>query len=145
MIQILFQFILAAFAAMGFCFFFKAPKHLWIKTGIVGAIGWTINYSLRLVVDNPLLVTLLASITVSLLGEILARKEHIPATAVIYPGITPLVPGAGMYYTMYALLQQDYQWFIEAGTETFIVAAGLALGITLALSLSKYIFATKRP
>lgn len=134
------QFIFATLATIGFCYYFKTPKHIILAAGIIGGVGWFLNVLLGHFLINSLIVTLLATLVVGISGEIIARKYHAPATTIIYPAITPLVPGAGMYYTMFSLLNEEYISFIKHASNTFIIAAGIAFGVTLALSLSRLIF-----
>ena len=56
-------------------------------------------------------------------------------TIFLLPGIFPLVPGAGIYYTAYYFLQGEQELFASKGGETFKVALALALGIALVCSL----------
>ncbi len=69
----------------------------------------------------------------------MARYYKKPATVYIIPGIVPLVPGAGMYYTMLALVSKDFYTAINKGTETFFIAAAISLGIIISTSLSRSI------
>ena len=56
-------------------------------------------------------------------------------TIFLLPGIFPLVPGAGIYYTAYYFLRGEQALFASKGVETFKVALALALGIALVCSL----------
>ena len=57
-------------------------------------------------------------------------------TIFLLPGIFPLVPGAGIYYTAYYLFAgRAGAFFASKGGETFKVALALALGIALVCSL----------
>ena len=56
-------------------------------------------------------------------------------TIFLLPGIFPLVPGAGIYYTAYYFLQGKQELFASKGVETFKVALALALGIALVCSV----------
>lgn len=60
-----------------------------------------------------------------------------PATVFITPGIVSLVPGAGMYYTMLYLVQKDYSQATIAGSETFFMAAAIAIGIIVSTIFSR--------
>ncbi|NLY09883.1 MAG: threonine/serine exporter [Tissierellia bacterium] len=137
------RFALGFIATFGFSHFFKAPKNIIFKNSCVGGLGLVVFSTLQFVMQSPLVNTLVASLVVSLFGEFLARKLHIPATTVIYPSITPLVPGAGMYYTMYNLVNKDFMSFIATGTETFMIASGLALGIITSSVITKIIIAPR--
>lgn len=83
--------------------------------------------------------TFFGAVSVGLLGEILARKYKKPATVFITAGIIPLVPGAGMYYTMLAIIEKDFFMAANKGAETFFVAAAIAVGIIISSGFSKSI------
>ena len=71
-----------------------------------------------------------------MLGEVFARYTKKPATLYVNPGIISLVPGAGMYYTMLALIENDYTTAIDKGAETFFIAAAIAMGIIISSAFS---------
>lgn len=81
---------------------------------------------------------------VGTLGEILAIKYKKPATVFITPGIVSLVPGAGMYYTMSYLSNNNFNEALAKGSETFFVAASIALGIVVSTVFSKLIKSMKK-
>ena len=89
--------------------------------------------------DSNIVGTFFASIVVGILGELFARHFKKPATVYIIPGIVPLVPGAGMYYTMLALVEKDFSLAANRGTETFFLAAAISIGIITSTSLSRSI------
>ena len=58
-----------------------------------------------------------------------------PVTVFLLPGIFPLVPGAGIYYTAYYFIQGNNALALSNGISTFKVAVALAVGISLVLSI----------
>ena len=70
-----------------------------------------------------------ASLTVCILSELFAKIYKNPATMFILPGLLPLVPGAGVYYTMYDIVTNKVADAVNTGIETLLVAGALALGI----------------
>ena len=59
---------------------------------------------------------------------------------VIIGGIIPLVPGAGIYYTVYAFITGDNAGALFKGVETLKIAGAIALGIVLVLALPRGVF-----
>ena len=55
----------------------------------------------------------------------------------IIPGILPLVPGLGLYNTMYSLVQKDYALAVSTGTDTLFKSGGIAIGILIITSFTK--------
>ena len=108
MVEIIKQFLFSFISTIGFSVLFNIPKGLIAKTGFVGGIGWIIFYITRQYLNNEIISTFFAALTVGIFGELFARYFKKPATVFIIPGIIPLVPGAGMYYTMLTLSQKIF-------------------------------------
>lgn len=127
--NIIYQLIFSFFATIGFAIYFSAPLNSVIASGISGGLSWVILYIFIHNFNNKVAGTFFGAFLVGLLGEFLAIKLKKPATVFITPGIVSLVPGAGMYYTMLYLVQKDYTKAAISGTETFFMAAAIAIGI----------------
>lgn len=137
--EIIKQFILSFLSTVGFSIIFNIPKGYIFKSGIVGSMGWIVFYLTSSFLENNIISTLLASITVGMIGELLARYYRKPATVFIIPGIIPLVPGAGMYYTMLSLVEKDFYTAANKGTEALFIAAAISVGLIVSTILSKSI------
>lgn len=133
----IYQFVISFMATIGFGIFFGAPFNSIIPTGISGAISWVVYYFFANNLGGPIAATFVASLCVGIFGEGLAIKYKKPATVFITPGIVSLVPGAGMYYTMSFLVNQDYNNALAKGTETFFVAAAIAIGVIVATMVAR--------
>jgi uncharacterized membrane protein YjjB (DUF3815 family) len=129
-------FIFSFMSTIGFSILFHTPTDVVLKTGIVGGISWIVYYTASLFFEDKIISTLLAAITVGILGELFSRHFKKPATVFIIPGIIPLVPGAGMYYTMLALVVKDYASAANKGIETFFIAAAISAGLIISTTLS---------
>lgn len=140
----IFQFGISFIATIGFGIFFGAPFDSIIPTGFSGAISWIIYYFLANNLGGPIAATFIASFCVGIFGEGLAIKYKKPATVFITPGIVSLVPGAGMYYTMLYLVEKDFSNAANYGTQTFFVAAAIAIGIVTATVFSRSIKTFKK-
>ena len=128
---ILQQFLFSFISTVGFSIFFSSPKETLPYTGFTGACGWTIYYITGLLFNSDSVGAFLAALTVGLLGEIFARVNKKPATLYITPGIIPLVPGAGLYYTMSALASKDFLTAANKGVEAFSIASAIAIAIII--------------
>ena len=129
LLKLIYQMVLGFFATIGFAVYFYAPLNSIIATGFAGGLSWLVYYLVLNASNNKIVGTFLAAFLVGVFGEILAIKLKKPATVFITPGIVSLVPGAGMYYTMLYLVQKDYIKAAISGTETFFMAAAIAIGI----------------
>lgn len=142
--DLIYQLVLGFFATIGFAVYFYAPMDSIIATGLAGGFSWLLNHIIVQVTSDKIIGTFLGAILVGILGEFLAIKLNKPATVFIYPGIVPLVPGAGMYYTMLYLVQKDYSQAAITGTETLFIAAAIAMGIIISTIFSRSLRFTKK-
>jgi len=131
------NFFYALLSTIGFSVLFNIPKDSVIKSGLVGALGWIINILTKGLFSSSVAGAFAGAITVGLFGEFLARYFKKPATIYIIPGIIPLVPGAGMYYTMLSIIEKDFITTANTGTETTFIAISIACGIIISSSISK--------
>ena len=137
--EILFQFLFAFFATISFAIYFKSPIKAILPSGLIGAISWSLYFIVLNELDDKILGILLAAFIVGISGEALAVKLKKPATIFITTGIISFVPGAGMYYTMSNIVDKDFTKAINFGTETFFIAAAIAIGIISSTVLSRLV------
>lgn len=133
------QFLFSFMSTVGFAILFNCPKNSVLYAGAVGSIGWLFYYITYAVTKNNVAAPFIGALTVGILGEILARKNKKPATIYITAGIIPLVPGAGAYYTMLHLIENEFSLAASKGVETFFIAAAISTGIIISSIFSKSI------
>ncbi len=133
--RIILEVLLSIVASLGFGIQFNIQKkHLFIAS-LSGGVSWLI-YSLLLAVDfNNTFSLFMGSAMMSLYSEIMARKARTPATAFIVCGMIPLVPGGGMYYTVYDYVNHNYEKAITTGINTLTSAVTIAIGIVFVYSI----------
>ena len=73
-----------------------------------------------------------AAAVVSVFSEISARVLKAPVTVFLTPSLIPLVPGSYLYYTMYAMIERDFEGFAENAISTIIIGFGVSVGVMLA-------------
>ena len=83
------------------------------------------------------LATTLAAIVLTLLSRMLSIALKMPSTVFIVTGIFPLVPGAGIYHTAYALVSRNMEAFTLRGMQTLALAGAIALGILIGMGFPK--------
>lgn len=123
------QFLIAFFATMGFSMYFTCPKRILIQACFVAGIVWDIYKYLFLNYNNVLMAGFIATFILGIISELCARKYRTPAISFILPGLIPMIPGAGTYYTMYYLIYGTDEIFKKTLNETFYVLVALALGV----------------
>jgi len=72
-----------------------------------------------------------ATIVASLYAEIMARIRKYPAISYLIISAFPLIPGAGVYYTMRHVINGNLDGFISQGMHTISIAGVMAVGILL--------------
>ena len=70
-----------------------------------------------------------ASLCSVLYSSILARVLKTPATIFVSACVIPLAPGGSLFYTMSNLIMWDREAFLMHGTNTLLVALGIAGGV----------------
>jgi len=80
-----------------------------------------------------------ATITASLYSEIMARIRRCPAISYLVVSAFPLIPGAGVYYTMNYAVRGDMASFADQGIHTVAIAGVMAVGILLSSTLVRMI------
>ena len=128
------QFVVAVIATISFGITFHVPKRHYLAGGLTGAVGWMV-YILcfdLLGVTAPIAV-LIATLPLTLCARFFSVCHKAPVTVFLLPGIFPLVPGAGIYYTAYYFIQGNNALALSNGISTFKVAVALAIGISLVL------------
>ena len=71
------------------------------------------------------------ALVAALYSEIMARVRKCPAISYLLVAIFPLIPGAGIYYTMNYVVRGEMEMFAKKGMETIAVAGVIAVGLLL--------------
>ncbi|WBW99562.1 threonine/serine exporter family protein [Oceanirhabdus sp. W0125-5] len=142
--RILLEVIFSVIASLGFGIHFNIKRnHLFIAS-LSGGVSWLI-YSILLSLNfNNTFAIFMGSAIMSLYSEIMARKAKTPATAFIVCGMIPLVPGGGMYYTVYEYVNHNYDKALSTGINTLSSAVTIAIGIVFIYSIFRMINMKKR-
>lgn len=72
-----------------------------------------------------------ACTSASVYAEVMARIRKYPAIGYLLVAIFPLIPGAGVYYTMNYAVRGDMDMFAQKGMHTIAVAGVMAVSILL--------------
>lgn len=129
------QFIYGFFASMAFGVIFHTPKKALPIVGTIGGIGWIVYRYLLFTTDNTLTSAMVAGILIGTLAGILSILLKFPTIVLYIPSLIPLVPGGGMYYTMYYLIMEEMDLFGAKALETTLIAIALATGIFLSTNV----------
>lgn len=127
--MIIIEFIVAMFATISFAVLFNAPKKEVVSCGLTGALGWVVYYGMTQNAINSVLASLVATFCLTILARCFAVVRKNPVTMYLLPGIFPLVPGAGIYYTAYYLFIGNNEMSGFKGLETLEIAGAIVFGI----------------
>ena len=133
------QLLYAFLATVGFAVIFNSPKDTIIKSGFSGSIGWLAYMLVKGLINSPIAGSFVGALVVGILGESFAKVFKKPSTTFTIPGIIPLVPGAGIYYTMLALTEKNFLAAADSGSQTVLVSIALASGIIVSSSFNRAI------
>lgn len=132
----------AFIATIGFSIFFHVPQRELIFCGSIGGLGW-LAYLFALHFNaTPIIATFIGALIVSQGSITFAKLRKMPVTIFLISGIIPLVPGAGAYQTMYAILTGDYLEALDYASYTFQSGGVIAGAIVLTTMLPR-IFKSK--
>lgn len=134
-LSLVFQFLLGGVGTLCFGVLFGIPKRDYLACAADGAVGWAAYELAVLLGMGGVSASLLAALPLTLLARIFAITLKAPTTVFLLCGIFPLVPGAGIYYTAYYFILGDNALCAQHGFNTLKVAAALAIGISLMLSI----------
>ena len=138
--MIVIEFIVAMFATISFAILFNAPKKEVICCGLTGALGWTVYYGMTQLGSGSVLASLVATFCLTVLARAFAVVRKSPVTVYILPGIFPLVPGAGIYYTAYYLFIGNTDMSGFKGLETLEIAGAIVFGIIFGFGIPQALF-----
>lgn len=137
------QFIFAFISTIGFAVLFNIPKKAIIKASFGGGIGWIAFVYSNNHFHSLIVASFIGACIVAIISEIFARKFKETVTVFVIPGIIPLVPGAGMYYTMLSVVEKDFNKFASIGSETIFVAGSIAVALLIISSITRMIIQIK--
>ena len=142
--EFLTDFILCTLATVFFCFIMNSPWNSLIASSVVAGIGFVIYDLIKLTGMSEPVSIFVGTAFIAVSGEILARIMKMPSTVFVFPGVVAFVPGVGIYRTMLALIQSDFEKFQRVGTETIIIAIAMAMAIAVINVFSRYVFPKRK-
>ena len=97
-----------------------------------GAISWTIYLLVYRHTGNDFAGYFASTLFAAGYAEVMARIRKYPAISYLVVSIFPMIPGAGVYYTMRHAVEGDMALFASTGMHTAAIAGTLAVGILIA-------------
>ena len=125
------QCLFSLVSCIGFAILFNIHGPGGLLCALGGMLSWAV-YCISLELSGSDITAYFWSALVSsLYSEIMARIRKYPAISYLVVSIFPMIPGAGVYYTMNYAVQGDMEMFAQKGMHTAAIAGIMAVGILL--------------
>lgn len=140
---ILLELLAALVGSLGFAIIFniQGPGSLLCAAG--GMVTW-LAYRCVQSLSGDISAYFVASLVAALYAETMARIRKYPAISYLVVSLIPLIPGAGIYYTMNCIVQGDMQRAASQGTYTIAIAGAIAVGVLLISTIFRLIISHRK-
>lgn len=128
--------LLASTGSLAFAILYNVPRKFYLCAAFTGMAGWFCYYLIVPFTDTAV-ASFFGAVGVVLVSRIFAVWKKCPITVFLISGIFPLVPGAGVYYTMYYLVSNELTLAAIKGLESLKIAFGIVLGIVFIVTITK--------
>ena len=142
--RILWEVLAATVGSAAFALLFSVPSRHYLVCALLGGASWLI-YALAQLLGAPAGIGVLAgAFAVALLSRFLAVWRACPSTVLMIPGLFPLIPGAGVYWTIHHLVTNDLSLARQTGFTALKMAVAIVFGVVLAFELPQKLFTPKK-
>ncbi len=131
-------------ACAGFFILFNVHGRGSLLCAAGGMLTWLVYLFCRQLGCGLFAMNFFASVFAAVYAEALARSRKYPVTSYLVISIVPLLPGAGIYYTMSLALDGSMQQALHKGIETAGVAGSIAAAILLVSTLFRLVTLRRR-
>ena len=142
-LTILIHVLASYFATAAFAAVFQCPWKLLPLSGIPGVVSWMTYYLLKPVIGLGFSM-FTGALALTLAARVLSARKRCPLTVFLVAGIIPLVPGSGVFLTVFHLLQRNFSSALAKGLESFLTCGAILLGITFISMIPQKVFSPKR-
>lgn len=124
---------------IGYAVLYNIPAHYYISCGITGALGW-LMYCIVIQFSTPAIASFFGALVVVLIARFLTVRMRCPITIFLISAIFPLVPGAGIYNTVYYLVANEFSLATHYGMNALKIAFAIVMGIAVVLPIPRDVF-----
>ncbi len=129
--SLLWETVASCIGVIGFCFIFNIHGPGLLLCALGGIVTWVIYSLVQRLGLAELPAYFIGSVWSALYSEIMARIRKYPAISYLVTALFPLIPGAGIYYTMNHAVQGDMDAFTNQGMFTLSIAGTMAVAILM--------------
>ena len=134
------QCVLCFMGCLGFSILFNIHDLGVVICALGATLVWIVYCIVEQFTGSAILGYFWGALVASAYSEVMARIRKFPAISYLVISIFPLIPGAGVYYTMNYAVRGDMERFASQGMFTAAIAGIMAVGILL-VSTSVRIYA----
>ena len=134
------QLLAAGVGTAAFSVLFYVPRKYYGFCAACGAWGWLTYFVLEWAGMTVTEATFFAAAAEVFLSRLFAVMERCPATLFMIPGIFPLVPGAGIYWTAYYVVTDQMDLASRTGFSAVKAAVAIVLGIIFVFEIPQSFF-----
>ena len=133
-LQIALEMVVAFVAVFFIAVTLEAPKRTLRYGALAGGLGWGV-YLVGLLFMDIVAATFMASLFIAWIAHLLARFLKTPVTIYFIPAFITLVPGAGVYQSVYSFINKEYALAQQHLVLTLQISGAIALAIFIVDSL----------
>ncbi len=121
----------AFIGCLGFVILFNIHGPGGLVCALGGFLSWMVYCIIFELTHSDIEGYFFSALFASLYSEVMARIRKYPAISYLVVSIFPMIPGAGVYYTMNHAVQDQMSLFADKGMHTAAIAGIIAVGILL--------------
>lgn len=125
------QCVFAFIGCVGFAILFNIHGPGGLLCALGGFLSWAVYCISMELGSTDIVAYFWSALFASVYSEIMARIRKYPAISYLVVSIFPMIPGAGVYYTMNHAVRGDMELFADKGMHTAAIAGIIAVGILL--------------
>ena len=125
------QCLFAAIGCYGFVILFNIHGPGGLLCVLGGFLSWAVYLLAMKLGAGDILCNFWSALFASVYSEIMARIRKCPTIGYLVVSIFPMIPGAGVYYTMNYAVRGEMDFFADKFMHTAAVAGIIAVGILL--------------
>ena len=133
-LQIALEMVVAFVAVFFIAVTLEAPKRTLRYGALAGGLGWGV-YLVGLLFMDIVAATFMASLFIAWIAHLFARYLKTPVTIYFIPAFITLVPGAGVYQSVYSFIHKEYAVAQQHLVLTLQISGAIALAIFIVDSL----------
>ncbi|MGE4213576.1 MAG: threonine/serine exporter family protein [Anaerotignaceae bacterium] len=134
---VLIEGICSFFACLFFAIIYNTPKKELPFCGLAGGLGYGVCYYLTQQYQMPMWGAFWGTTLICIMSRYFATRHKMPVMMYVLPAIFPIVPGAGIYYALYAFMINDIHGATKQGIDAFKIAGVIVLAMLIILSQPK--------